>query len=154
MYGTHDADTVEDMLAEQDMPGPTSRTISRRTVLRWAGLSVLGLAGSSLGLLGCAQPPAGSAPPASPTALAASRTLYTYRGHTDFVDTVAWSPDGRRIASGSYDHTVQVWDAANGGHVFTYRGHSATVRAVAWSPDGKRMASASEDKTVQMWLAG
>ena len=69
------------------------------------------------------------------------------------VYTVAWSPDGRRIASGSYDETVQVWDAANGGHVHTYPGHSASVEAVAWSPDGRRIASASVDRTVQVWDA-
>ena len=68
---------------------------------------------------------------------------YTYRGHSSSVYAVAWSPDGKRIASGSDDKTVQVWDAANGGHVFTYRGHSNLVYAVAWSPDGKRIASGS-----------
>ncbi|GAC1566546.1 MAG: hypothetical protein NVS3B14_09760 [Ktedonobacteraceae bacterium] len=40
-------------------------------------------------------------------------TLFTYAGHTDFVDAVAWSPDGRYIASGSWDNTVQVWQASN-----------------------------------------
>jgi Tol biopolymer transport system component len=69
------------------------------------------------------------------------------------VYAVAWSPDGRRIASGSRDNTVQVWDAANGGNVFTYRGHSEPVTAVAWSPDGRRIASAGDDKTVQVWDA-
>jgi eukaryotic-like serine/threonine-protein kinase len=64
---------------------------------------------------------------------------------------VAWSPDGRRIASGSGDNTVQVWDAVGGGYVFTYRGHSDAVFAVAWSPDGKYIASGSNDYTVQVW---
>jgi len=66
---------------------------------------------------------------------------------------VAWSPDGQRIASGSDDGTVQVWNATDGGHVSTYQGHSSTVHAVAWSPDGKRIVSGSGDKTVQVWEA-
>jgi serine/threonine protein kinase len=80
--------------------------------------------------------------------------LYTYRVHSNWVNAVAWSPDGRRIASGSKDGMVQVWDATDGGHVFTYRGHSGHsdgVFTVAWSPDGTRIASGSQDHTVQVW---
>lgn len=77
-------------------------------------------------------------------------TLYTYRGHASYVNALAWSPDGRRIASGSGDWTVQVWDAANGGHAYTYRGHSHDVWWVAWSPDGRRIASGDVDEIVQV----
>src|SRR5204862_42392 len=82
-----------------------------------------------------------------------SSSLYTYRGHSDTVDAVAWSPDGRRIASGSSDGTAQVWNAADWCHVYTYRGHSDGVVAVAWSPDGRRIASGSSDGTAQVWNA-
>jgi uncharacterized protein with WD repeat len=78
---------------------------------------------------------------------------FTYSGHSDYVSAVAWSPDGKRIASASGDHTVQVWDAANGGHVLTYRGHSSDVTSLAWSPDRKNIVSGSVDKTVQVWNA-
>src|SRR6266852_1956459 len=79
--------------------------------------------------------------------------VFTYRGHTDSVEAVVWSPDGTRIASASLDKMVQVWDAADGSHVFTYLGHYDVVKTVAWSPDGKRIASGSGDKTVQVWDA-
>ena len=80
-------------------------------------------------------------------------TLYTYRGHTERVNTIAWSPDGTCIASGSGDKTVQVWNTFTGDQIFTYCGHSDAVNSVAWSPDGTRIASASSDSTVQVWDA-
>jgi WD40 repeat protein len=84
-----------------------------------------------------------SPPPGTP--------LFTYRGHSKGVRTTAWSPDGTRIASGSRDKTVQIWDAVTGQLWLTYCGHSKGVSALAWSPDGRRIASGSQDKTVQVW---
>ncbi len=67
---------------------------------------------------------------------------------------VAWSPDTTRIASGSDDGLVQVWDSTTGKITCTYRGQTgAPVGVVAWSPDGKRIASTSWDGTVHIWDA-
>jgi len=76
-----------------------------------------------------------------------------YTGHSSIVLTVAWSPNGTQIASGSGDNTVQVWSSADGKLLFTYKGHTNRVHAVAWSSDGKRIASGSSDNTVQVWNA-
>lgn len=77
--------------------------------------------------------------------------ILTYTGHTQPVNTVTWSPDGTRIASGGNDNTVQVWDSSTGKRFFSFTKHTNQVTAVAWSPDGTRIASASFDKTVQIW---
>ncbi len=78
------------------------------------------------------------------------RPSFIYRGHLVPVTTIAWSPDGKRIASGSGD-SIQVWNAANGGHIFTLELGPAT--AVAWSPDSKRIVSSADDVGVQIWDA-
>ncbi|GAC1368122.1 MAG: hypothetical protein NVSMB44_34330 [Ktedonobacteraceae bacterium] len=82
--------------------------------------------------------------------------LVRYDAHADKVITVAWSPNGRKIASGGLDSTVHIWQVVNSQHLLTYRGHSrifppAAVYAARWSPNGTRIASAGISATVQVW---
>ncbi len=100
-----------------------------------------------------ALPPEPPFPKSSLDHAPAGTTLFTYRGHTDIVWNVKWSPDGSRIASASKDGTAQVWHAATGKTLLTYQAHMNPVYDIAWSPDSSRIASGSEDGTVQVWNA-
>ncbi|HLQ10305.1 MAG TPA: hypothetical protein VK134_01800, partial [Ktedonobacteraceae bacterium] len=83
-----------------------------------------------------------------------------YRGHADGLDAVAWSPDGKYIASAAgssinyyAENTVRIWEAANGDTIYINHSPSDYVLALAWSPNGQQIASASSDHSVSVWQA-
>lgn len=76
--------------------------------------------------------------------------LVIQNGHSSYVTSIAFDPDGKFFMSGSDDKTVKLW-SAEGVLFATYPGHSATVRSVAFGPDGDLMVSGSDDRTVRLW---
>ncbi len=130
---------------------PGQRRMSRRVVV--AGLAGLGvvLAGTGATIVWIEEHSrtTGTGQTNTPT-FQPGKTLFKYTGHTLPVFTVAWSPNGQRIASGGADRTVQIWNP-DGTNISTYLGHSASVSAVAWSSDSLFIASGSADKTAQVW---
>jgi WD40 repeat protein len=83
----------------------------------------------------------------------ASPELVLQTGHGQGINCVVFSHDGRRVASASVDHTIDIWDIESGLEIRTFTGHSGEVTAAAFSPDGKLLASGGEDNNVKIWDA-
>ena len=77
--------------------------------------------------------------------------LRELKSHKGAVVSVAFSPDGDLLASGSYDKTICLWDTRTGDNLITFQGHTDEIYSVAFSPDGRTLASGSLDKTVRLW---
>jgi WD40 repeat protein len=82
---------------------------------------------------------------------AAGTLKWRAEGHAAPVVSVAFDPDGKRLASGGADGEVRVWDAVTGEPVATLRGHSGRVLALAFAPGGAGLASGAADGTVRQW---
>jgi WD40 repeat protein/serine/threonine protein kinase len=83
--------------------------------------------------------------------LTAGRTLFHLPGHERFATSVAFSPDGRSLVSGSFKGLVRVWDALNGRLIRTITAHDDPITCVLFRPDGLRLATASFDRLVKIW---
>ena len=90
------------------------------------------------------------------------REILTIRGHSGYVNSVAFSPNGEILASGSDDKTIRLWEVLTGKLLCIlgdwgrgeYFGHSGGVTAIAFHPDGKSLASAGKDKSIKVWRLG
>jgi tetratricopeptide (TPR) repeat protein len=83
--------------------------------------------------------------------VASGRIVHTLTGHSANVVSIAFSPDGRRLATASYDRTTKLWDVQTGQHVFTLLGHTAGLACLAFSPDGCLIVTGSFDATARVW---
>src|SRR5262249_9895017 len=81
---------------------------------------------------------------------ATGKLLHRLEGHGSIISSAAWSPDGKQLATSSYDQKVRIWDST-GKVLQSLDGHKAPVTCVAWSPDGKQLASGDTAKTVLVW---
>jgi WD40 repeat protein len=79
------------------------------------------------------------------------RCVYTLKAHARLIRSLAISPDGLILASGSDDATIKLWELATGQKIGTFRGHSKPVCSLAMSADGKILASGSDDRTIKLW---
>lgn len=79
------------------------------------------------------------------------RQIRILEGHGSKVNSVAWSPNGKILASCSDDHTIRLWDAVNGRVLRIFKGHTNTAYGFSWSPDGRYFCSGSWDDTVKLW---
>ncbi len=141
----------------KSLPVRSAPLVSRRALvagaITLATLSVGGFAWSRI-----ASPPMQSDP-------TPGTTFLVYRGHASGVWTIGWSPDGKHIASGSDDQTIQIWDSTTGKKFFTYEGHvplpnsktinhpGSFVETLAWSPNGQWIASGGKEASLQVWNA-
>jgi dipeptidyl aminopeptidase/acylaminoacyl peptidase len=82
---------------------------------------------------------------------ATGKMLTSFTHHRNWVNSIAFSPDGAWVASADRDHVVKVWETVTGKEVHFLKGHTQPMVSVAFSPDGRRLATASTDGTVKLW---
>jgi WD40 repeat protein len=71
--------------------------------------------------------------------------------HASPINSIDFSPDGRTIASGTWDNIIQLWDVSTGREIKRFEGHTGDIRSVNFSPDGRTIASGSDDNTIRLW---
>jgi WD40 repeat protein len=83
--------------------------------------------------------------------LASGQLVALLKGHTNVVDGLAFSPDGRQLISGSSDYSAIIWDIERRALLRRLQGHKADIYAVAFTPDGERAVTGSYDTTLRLW---
>jgi WD40 repeat protein len=133
-----------------------SRLLTQTAVLRLRDFDVAGAQAIILEVLTNPRFARGRTPAAIGVyqhARAADAEVAVLFGHRETVTTAAYSPDGTRIVTASYDKTARIWDARTGAPLAVLSGHADAVHSAAYSPDGSRIVTASFDKTARIWDA-
>ncbi|HEX7841082.1 MAG TPA: protein kinase, partial [Kofleriaceae bacterium] len=148
VHARHEASRADAATAEASEAAARARNASRMAVAR----QLRGDPTTTLAVLREIEPPG---PPPSWSALTRSAldagVAETVLIHPELAAAVAYSPDGRQIATACADGAVRVWNSDGSGEPLVLRGHDSFVVSVAYSPDGKRIASGSKDLTVRVW---
>jgi WD40 repeat protein len=79
------------------------------------------------------------------------KEIRAFKGHTEWVYSVAFSPDMRSALSGDGEGAVRLWDLETGDEIIRFDGHTGVVRGVAFSPDSSRAISTGEDRVIRLW---
>src|SRR5262249_34387963 len=85
---------------------------------------------------------------------ATGRLIRNFKGHSEGVFALSFSPDGKRLATAAIDSTARIWDVATGASISTFAKHKEHVFAVDWSPDGQLVATGGSDRMLRIWDAG
>jgi WD40 repeat protein len=132
------------------------RSLTQTAAARLANADVAGAMGIILGVLrqqGTGGSRAAEVLSRFQEARAADLQILGIIGHADRVFSAAFSPDGRRLITASWDKTARIWDVETGRQVLLLSGHAGRVNSAAFSPDGQRIVTASEDHTARIWNA-
>ncbi|MFL5691929.1 MAG: WD40 repeat domain-containing protein, partial [Ktedonobacteraceae bacterium] len=140
-------------------PAPTKRGISRRVAVVGiigaivSGQVILSLFNRQSQTVPSSLPIQATSVPQTPATASVGPNLQSYLLPPRAIWSVAWSPNGKYVASGIGTGIIFINDVATQATVQTYNGHKTAVAGIAWSPDGRLIASASYDQTVQVWEA-